>query len=94
MDANLLIVDEYVAEVGNRCRRRGQELDDILTDYLHILQEIKEKALTEGRTSESLATFIQCVQLLRDQLTILSENADYTCERYIRDINKADSYLF
>ena len=94
MDQNLIIVDEYVQSLGSRCAQRGEKLEQILADYLQILREIREEALVEGKTASSLGIFIDCVSLLRDQLGILSDNADRDCRSYINDINTADDYLF
>ena len=94
MDPNLIIVDEYVQSVGSNCVRRGQDLEQILATYLQILREIKEEALIDGRTSASLGVFIDCVNLISDQVSILSDNAQRACQNYISDINTADDYLF
>lgn len=94
MDPNLIIVDEYVQQIGRRCAQRGEALEGILADYLQLLREIKTEALVDGRTSNSLGVFIDCVSLLSDQLGILSDNADRACQTYISDINTADDYLF
>jgi hypothetical protein len=34
------------------------------------------------------------VNLLSDQVSILSDNAQRACQNYISDINTADDYLF
>lgn len=94
MDPNLIIDDDYVYGVGSNCESRGKKLEEILDSYRTILNEIKDEALLEGGVSEALESFIECVTLLNDQLTTLSQKVDDTGMSFIQDINTADNYLF
>lgn len=94
MDPNLIIDDEYVYDVGEDCAQRGEKLEEILDAYLVILNEIKTEALIEGSVSDALSAFIECVTLLNDELTTLSQSVDGTGMCFIQDVNTADDFLF
>lgn len=94
MDPNLIIDDEYVYAVGNNCYRRGKKLEDILEQYATILSEIQGESLVEGKISEALGEFIQCISLLKGELGELSKSIDDRTSSFIQDVNDADQYLF
>ena len=48
MDANLIIDDNYVQEVGRLSSIRGRKLEEILDNYVGILTEIETEAITSG----------------------------------------------
>lgn len=94
MDPNLIIDDEYVYGVGDDCVLRGERLENVVETYISILNEIKEEALIEGSVSEALQAFIECMNSLNNQLTIISKRVDDTGMSFIQDINTADDFLF
>ncbi len=94
MDINLVIDDDYVTTVGVLCRKRGNELEDILDTYMLILKEIEEEALTAGEISTTLNEYRSCVELLNEQIASISKDIEKICKNFISAINVADDYLF
>ncbi|MEE0931024.1 MAG: hypothetical protein UIM53_08490 [Acutalibacteraceae bacterium] len=94
MDANLIIDDNYVQEVGRKSSERGKMLEEILDSYVTILSEIETEAITSGEISQAVAAFRECVALLNDRLTTISNNVDTVADSFIIDVNDADEYLF
>lgn len=94
MDENLIIDDDYVQTVGRLCKQRGEDLEEILSTYISILEEIAIEAIIEGETARALRGYIECVQLLKEQLSDISSNVKTVCDSFIIDFDAADEYLF
>ncbi len=94
MDANLIIDDSYVEEVGRRAPFRGRNLEEILDAYVAILSEIESEAITRGEVSRAVTAYKECVTLLNDKLTSISENVEKVANGFIVDVDAADNYLF
>ena len=94
MDPNLIIDDDYVYGIGTAGRSRAFKLEKILDEYLTILKEIKSEALVDGEIAQALDAFIECVGLLNNQLTTVSESLDTACVGFIQEVNDADQFLF
>jgi len=93
-DHSLVIDDEYVVGVGGHCKTRGRELEDILIEYIAILEEIRTEAILEGEIANALTDYIACVKLLRDRITAISNNIQTVTNNFVTDVDEADSYLF
>ena len=94
MDANLIIDDNYIQEVGRLSSIRGRKLEEILDSYVGILMEIETEAITSGEISQAVSAFRECVTMLNDRLSTISTNIDTVADSFIIDINTADDYLF
>lgn len=94
MDANLIIDDNYVQEVGRLSYVRGRKLEEILESYVEILSEIETEAISSGEISQTVAAFRECVTLLNERLSTISTNVDTVADSFIIDVNTADDYLF
>lgn len=94
MDANLIIDDSYVQEVGRLSSVRGRKLEEILDSYIGILTEIETEAISSGEISQAVSAFCECASLLNDRLLTISSNVDTVADSFIIDVNTADDYLF
>ncbi len=94
MDANLIIDDNYVQEVGRLSSVRGRKLEEILDSYVEILTEIETEAITSGEISQAVTAFRECISMLNDRLSTISINVDTVADSFIIDVNTADDYLF
>lgn len=94
MDANLIIDDNYVQEVGRLSSIRGRKLEEILDNYVGILTEIETEAITSGEISQAVVSFRECVTMLNDRLSTISTNVNTVANGFIIDVNTEDDYLF
>ncbi len=94
MDANLIIDDGYVEEVGRLAPFHGRNLEEILDKYVAILSEIEGEAITRGEVSRAVTAYKECVVLLNDKLTAISDNVEKVANGFITDVDAADDYLF
>lgn len=96
MSSNELIVDDdYIRQMGKYYYKMGNSAIDImLKDYINIMQEIKDTAIMEGDIADSLSTFIQCAQSLKDRAGDIGNELKQLTDYFISDIDEADQFLF
>lgn len=95
MDPNLIIDDDFVNGVANNCIKNSENLEEIYNAYIGLLRNIQTSALVSGEISVALAAFISNAEIyLKGNLDKISKQIDDICDRFIIDINNADSYLF
>ena len=94
MDSQLVIVDEYIKKVGQLCMIRGETLENIIKEYLNILQNINTSAIVEGEVAEALKGYIECVQMLENKIFEISQEIKGICNGFIDNIDTADEYIF
>ena len=102
MDPNLKIDDDYVKTIGRICELRGLALDTnygnsetcILSNYIRILQSIRDEAICKGEIAEALNVYISSAIRLKGKLKDISADIKKVCDAFIIDIDKADQYIF
>lgn len=95
MDPNLIIDDDFVNGVANNCIRNSENLEGIYHTYISLLRNIQTSALVSGEISVALAVFISKAEIyLKGNLDKISDQINDICDRFLIDINNADSYLF
>ena len=49
----LIIDDDYCRAMGSYFTKQGEELDQLIVDYISILQDVKNKGITSGDVSNA-----------------------------------------
>lgn len=93
-DHTLVIDDEYIMGVGSHCKNRGRALEEILVEYISILEEIRSEAILGGEIATALGDYIGCVKLRKERITAISNNVKTVTNNFVADIDEADAYLF
>ena len=93
-EVQLIVDDEYCKERGRFLKNKGEKLDQIVTEYVKILQEIRGFAIMEGETANILSQYIDCCHRLESQITVLSNAVDGTITCFLSAVDEADDYLF
>lgn len=95
MDTGQLKVDtDYYYSVAGYCYRTGNQIEDMLTDYIQKMQIVSEKGLVSGETADAFAEFISYAQKLQGIIKDISSDAHSFCNDYLRQIDEADDFLF
>ena len=94
MDANLIIDDGYVSDVGRMANIRGIALEEVFDSYLTILTQMESSAVVGGEIASALTAYRESVQKMNDQITTLSADMKNVCDCFLTDFNTADEYLF
>lgn len=95
MASNQLIVDDdYCRAMGEYFIKQGEHMDTVIAEYVSILQEIKNSAITSGDVSDALRTYISYAQKLNKQVGSISTIAKSHIENFLTRVDDADQYLF
>lgn len=94
MDPNLIIDDDYVDTVGWRCRKRGQELEELYASFIDLLTSIRDEAILDGALADALDDYIKSAGAVKDSLSKVSELIEDAADSFIGQVNLADQYLF
>ena len=94
MAGNLIVDEEAVLAMTRGLAESTKKTDEILDQYLALMGRLKEEALQEGAAAAALSSYLHYAGAIRGRLEEISEALAVFGERYIADIDEADSYLF
>lgn len=90
----LIIDDDYCRALGDFFVKQGEHMDGVIAEYVSILQEIKNSAITSGDVSNALGEYISYAQKLNDQIGNISITAKTHIDKFLTSVDDADQYLF
>lgn len=93
-NSELIVDDEYCKKMGEYFASQGEQIDKCITDYVNILNKIKNAAIVSGETSKALATYISKAAQLKGQIKAVSSIAQSTANSFVTKVDKEDKYLF
>lgn len=89
-----IIDDEYCTAMGEYFKKQGENLDKMVSDYVSALQTVRNKAIKKGEVADALDSFIDYAEKLKEQMGIISENAQAHVNKFLEQVDEADQYLF
>ena len=90
----LIIDDEYCRSMGKYFETQGQKIDQIVSQYVSILQELRSKAIVSGELANALSAYISYASKLNKQIGNLSTTAKKQVDAFLSNVDSADQYLF
>lgn len=90
----LIIDDDYCKAMGKYFVKQGEEMDALVSDYISIIQEVKNKAIINGDVSKVLAIYIDYVKKLNKQIGGISISMKIQIDSFLARIDLEDKYLF
>ena len=81
----LIIDDEYCKAMGSYFKKQGEEIDELISEYLDVLQNVKNKAIVSGAVSDALLVYLVYVEKLTKYLDNVSELFRYSAEKIYSD---------
>lgn len=90
----LIIDDDYCQAMGKYFEKRGKQMDEIISDYIAILQDVKNGAITQGDVSKSLNAYISYVQQLKQKIGNISTSTKTGINNFLVRVDTEDQYLF
>lgn len=95
MASNELIVDDdYCKAMGAYFEKQGEELDQLVVDYISILQDVKNKGIISGDVSNTLKLYIDYVKKLNKKFGIISDSTKTQIDKFLLCVDAEDKYLF
>ncbi len=93
-DKDLIVNEEYIDWNSSDVAADLSELNDIVEQYVSILNDIVNTTIQEGSTNEALRVFIDYATQLKKVLFSVGLNYKIDLRNYNKDIDVADKYLF
>ena len=93
-DKQLIIDDDFCNAMADYYVKQGEQLDKVISQYVTILQGIKDKAITSGDVSNALGTYITYANKLNGQIGNISTIAKSHVTNFLTRVDSADKYLF
>ncbi len=90
----LIIDDDYCKQMGTYFDNQGEHLNEVIAEYVTILQTIKDTAIKEGDVSKALGTYITYAKKMEKQIGILSETSKSQISNFLAQVDRADQYIF
>lgn len=91
---DLVVDDEYIAEVSDDLRSLCEELEDAFQKYCRILNKIKTEAVSMGETHEAAEAFCEMAETLKNKFEDLGGCTDITLDCFSGEIDSADEYIY
>lgn len=91
---SIKVDDEKLKGAGTKIQTFGKNADDIFSRYIACMTKLGTEGFTEGETSDNIKAFIESIGTLKDQLTELTKNVASECDKYIKDLDKADDFVY
>ena len=92
--SELIIDDDFCKAIGAYFIKQGQQLDQRISEYITILQDVRNKVLISGEVADALTSYITYVQKLNKQMGDISTNVDSQIKKFLSRVDSADQYLF
>lgn len=90
----LIIDDDYCRAMGDFFVKQGAELDQMISDYISILQDLKNKGIVSGDVSKALNSYINYVKKLNKQIGVVSTSNKTQINNFLTKVDQEDKYLF
>ncbi len=93
-DKQLIIDDDYCNQMSEYFIKQEEHLDSVISQYITILQEIKNTAITSGDVSDALSEYIGYAQKLNNQIGNVSTITKTHISNFLKKVDEVDKYLF
>lgn len=92
--SDIVMGDDYITEVGTLLVSEMQEIETILSTYIKLLTEVKQRAIMEGSTAEAFAEYVGLVERFKNVFINCGKAGQLTCENFQVDFDEADEDLY
>ncbi|GEM_PF-790556 len=92
--ADLIVNDSDYESIADAYISIGTYLEEIITEYLSIIDKICMDGITKGNIHDNLLTFKQTATSLSGQIEAVTKIASKVCKGFVEDIDEADEDLY
>lgn len=93
-ESELKIDDDCCKAIGNYLKNEGKIIENKINKYIFILENIKNEAIMEGDAHNALDGYIEYAKKIKGEIGKILEGTKNDIEKFLKDIDKADEYLF
>lgn len=91
---DIIVNDESYFDIGRQYGHIGARLDDIIEQYIDILDGICAKGIVSGNIHDNLMAYRDKVAELNGCMSTAMELAKRICHDYVKSIDVADDNLY
>lgn len=91
---DLIIDDDFCKSMGSYFVKKGEEMDQLITDYISILQDVRNKGIVSGDVATALSSYISYASKLKKQIGNISSDVNNKINSFLARVDDADQYLF
>ena len=91
---NLIVSDEYINEMSEFFLKQGENLENMLDQYLAVLWVICNINITSGKIHDGLEAYKNAGKSLNGELKILSTVVSQTLKNFLNEIDEVDKYIY
>ena len=92
--ADLIVNDVDYESMSEAYTELGTYFEEIITDYLAVLDNICSDGVTSGNIHDNLVTYKETVSQLSGQIEAALGIASRICTDFVSDIDEADGDLY
>lgn len=89
----LIIDSQYTNEIPVYCETQGKQLQDMIDEYLEIMNTLLETGIKKGETADSLKVIIRYAEELASVVESTAVTVKDTIINYVDYIDDEDQYL-
>ena len=95
MASNQCIIDDsYCTAMGAYFKRQGDQLDEMVTEYINVLKTIRRTAILKGEMRDTLEIYITYAEKMKGKIGEISATAQSQVAKFLSSVDEADQYLF
>ena len=95
MASNQCIIDDaYCKSMGAYFRREGERIDQMVEEYIAVLQTIQKTGIKKGEIHTALKDYTAYAKRMSSKIGEISENAQSQVNKFLARVDEADQYLF
>lgn len=91
---DLIIDDDFCKAMGTYFVKKGEEMDQMVSDYISTLQDVRNKGIVSGDVATALSSYISYASRLKKQIGIISSDVNKQIDSFLARVDDADQYLF
>ena len=91
---DLIIDDDFCKAMGTYFVKKGEEMDQMVSDYISTLQDVRNKGIVSGDVASALSSYISYASRLKKQIGIISSDVNKQIDSFLARVDDADQYLF
>lgn len=91
---DLIIDDDFCKAMGTYFVKKGEEMDQMVSDYISALQDVRNKGIVSGDVATALSFYISYASRLKKQIGTISSDVSKQIDSFLARVDDADQYLF
>lgn len=91
---DLIIDDDFCKSMGTYFVKKGEEMDQMIVDYISVLQDVRNKGIVSGDVATALSSYISYASKLKKQIGNISSDVNNKINSFLARVDDADQYLF